>query len=182
MLRKKPKQYAAALFALAKKHDIFDELHESLKYLSTLYEENSLFRLFFYSVKVLPEKKVSILASILGDRVHRIGLEFLGILAEKKEHELLRATVSAFVRLYQSQMKVEAVTATTATPLEEAGYRQVLQKLEVLFGKQVEMKIDIDPRLIGGVKLRIGNTLLDGSIVRQIEKMKQSLLLRTYHG
>jgi len=176
MLRKKSKQYATALYSVAKKHNIVNDVYESLKFLLSLYEEDLSFRLFFYSVKVLPDEKVTILSSILGDRVHRIVLEFLGLLAERKEHELFRASVSAFDLIYRREMNVVLVTAITAIPLEEIELREISKKLELLLEKHVEIKTQIDQQLIGGLKLRIGNTFLDGSIATQLEKMKQSLL------
>ena len=176
MLNKKPGQYGSALFALAKKSDLIDEFHSSLQFMASLFKTSSPFRLFFYTTRVSPEEKVALLRSIVGDRVHGSIVEFVGLLSEKKEQELLQATASAYDLHYKTEMNVVSVTATTAFPLNEVENGKIYQKLELFMKKRVDMKTEVDPQLIGGIKLRIGNTFLDGSIVSQLEKMKQSLL------
>lgn len=176
MPRKRPRQFATALFDLAKKHDCVDQVNESLQFVASLYKDDRSFRLFFFTTKVQPREKVEVLASILGERVHRIVLEFLGLLAERKEHELLKETASAFDLLYRDRMNMVRVTAITSVPMGEQEYGTIYRKLESLLARRIQMNTDIDPRLIGGVKLRIGNVFLDGSVATQLEKMKQSLL------
>jgi len=176
MLKKKSRQYATALYTLAGKYGLTGEFHKSLKILVSLNSENPIFRRFFFSVKVSPQEKVSLLGSILGDDVHRLVLEFLGLLAEKKEQELLRDTFVSYDLQYKTEKKVVSVMATTALPLEEVEIKQIYQRLEEILEKHVDMKTEVDPLLLGGLKLRIGNVLLDSSVTTQLEKMKQSLL------
>lgn len=176
MLKKKPRQYATALYNLATKHDVVEEVYGSLKFVASLYEDNASFRLFFHTMKVEPREKVRILSSLLGDRVHRTVVEFLGLLAERKEHGYLRPAASAFEKVYRVRMNVISVTAFTAITLEKKEYGEICRKLETSLNKRVEMKAEVDPKLIGGLKLRLGNTFVDGSVTTQLDKMRESLL------
>ncbi|MEE9167356.1 MAG: ATP synthase F1 subunit delta [Candidatus Neomarinimicrobiota bacterium] len=176
MPSKKPRQFAAALYTLASKHGVEEEVRVSLKFVSSVYEGESFFRLFFFTTKVPPAEKVRILSSILGIQVHGIVLEFLGLLAERKEQEYLTSTASSFNTLYMDRMNVVFVTAFTAIPLDEDEYKQIYDRLEKSMEKEIRMKAKVDPQLLGGLKLRIGNTFLDGSVAKSLEKMGKSLL------
>ena len=176
MPRKKAKDYAGALFAVARKNDIVDPIKESLNLVLYLHEKDMDFRVFFYTTKVEPSEKVNVFSSSLGDYLHTAVIGFLGLLAERKEQELLREVVNAFDVLYRRQMNVVSVTAITSIALEKGEYEQIHRRLKRSLDKRVDMETHVDPRLIGGLKLRIGNTFVDGSIATQLEKMKQSLL------
>ncbi|MFQ6674279.1 MAG: ATP synthase F1 subunit delta [Fidelibacterota bacterium] len=176
MLRKKSKRYAGALFSLARDRHVEDRIYESLQVVSDLYDRDPFFRAFFYTTKAEPGEKVRILSQALGDRVQRVVLEFLGLLAEKREHKLLRPTISSFDALYRSRIDVVSVTTITSVPLGKAEVDEIHRRLETALAKRVDMATSVDPDLIGGVRLRIGNTVLDGSVETRLEKMKQSLL------
>ncbi|MFQ6616452.1 MAG: ATP synthase F1 subunit delta [Fidelibacterota bacterium] len=176
MPRRKSIRYARALLALAERLDAVDAVNHSLQILSDLFDKDSTFRLLFFTRKIEPSGKVEILSSVLGDRVHPIALEFLAILEEKREYDLLKSTSVRYERLHRQRTDRVFVTTVTSLALKEEEYDRIRLRLETSLKKRVDLKKEVDPQLIGGVKLRIGNTFLDGSVSNRLERLKDSLL------
>lgn len=176
MPRRKSTRYARALIDLAERYGALEEVNSSLKILSDLHEADRAFRLLFFTRRIEPSKKVEILSSVMGDRVHPIALEFLALLGEKRDHELLAPTAARYEVLFRRRTNRAFVTAVTSVPLGDEAYGEIHRRLESSLRKWIDLEKEVDPRLIGGIKLRIGNTLLDGSVSTRLEKLKGSLL------
>ena len=73
-------------------------------------------------------------------------------------------------------MNFVAVTAQVTSKMSDINEAELKASLETALGKSTELKINVDPSLIGGIKLRVGNTFLDASIQNQLENMRHSLL------
>jgi F-type H+-transporting ATPase subunit delta len=101
--------------------------------------------------------------------------KLLVLLADRDRLGLLPELVQAYrARLMQHQQVVEA-HVTTATPLEDVRADAIAQGLAAKTGRQVRLSRSVDPALIGGVVARIGSTVYDGSVARQLERLRERL-------
>lgn len=164
MPRRKSTRYARVLFDMAEREDAVEAVNRSLQILSDLVEKEPAFRLLFFTRKIETSGKVEILSSVLGDEIHRIALEFMGILGEKREYDLLKTTSVRYEALFNEKTNRVLVTTVTSEELEDTEYDEIHQRLERSLDKRVDLRKEVDPQLLGGVKLRIGNTFLDGSV------------------
>ncbi|MFQ6675827.1 MAG: ATP synthase F1 subunit delta, partial [Fidelibacterota bacterium] len=88
----------------------------------------------------------------------------------------LKTTAAAYEELYRKRTNRVLVTAVTSVSLEEKEYEEIRRRLESSLNKGIDMKTKVDSRLIGGIKLRIGNTFLDGSVSNRLERLRDSLV------
>lgn len=117
---------------------------------------------------------LSEIASFLGidPRVSR----FLGIIVERKRLQLLGQIVLAYQALLDEKLGIARAKVSAAHPLDPAEEAEIAQKLEAVTGKRVEMEVEVDPTLIGGVVARVGGTIYDGSLRQQLRSFKRRLI------
>jgi F-type H+-transporting ATPase subunit delta len=101
--------------------------------------------------------------------------KLLILLAERDRLVLLPDLLGAYRERLLDHQKVVRAQVTTATTLAPDRAQAIEQKLAQVTGRAVTLDTKVDPSIIGGVVARIGSTIYDGSVTRQLEKMKQRL-------
>ncbi len=170
------RKYAAALFAVAEQTDKRKEILESLSLINRLLKENAQFRAFIHSKRLDNGQKANILSRIIGEGCHTAVLKFIEIVKEENLVSLLQDMKKAYRALYMEAMNLVNVTAHVATSLEKDDELAIKNALDDALKKTADLSVHVDPNLMGGIKLRIGNTFLDASIQNQLETLKQELL------
>lgn len=122
--------------------------------------------------------KKSAVDAVFGKNAQPLTLKLFGLLAENKRMELLQAIATQYQTLYNTQKGIVKAVVTTAIALDEALKTKVLQKSQEIVGsgKKITIENKIDPSLIGGFVLRIGDVQVDASIVNQLQKLKRDLV------
>ena len=172
----KARKYAAVLFGVSEQTDAKKDVLESLSLVRRLMKDNPQFRAFLHSKRLNGEQKAEILSGALGDKVHPVLTQFLGLTKGENLVKLLQDIEKAYKVLYAEAMNLVSVTAHVPSPLDEAEIMAIKTALEEAFEKTMELSVEVNPNLIGGIKLRIGNKFLDASIQNQMETMRRQLL------
>lgn len=172
---KRARQYAQALFNVARQTDSILAVRDSLLLIAYLLKKDAMFKVFFQTAKIKPSNKVEILYSILQDHCHPIVAEFFGLLSERKEWKLFLPTLRAYQAIQRATLDVVTVTAYAAGELEQAVVNNIEQTIKSRLDKPVDMSTVIEPDLLGGLKLRIGNLYVDGSLQTRLERLHQEL-------
>jgi F-type H+-transporting ATPase subunit delta len=122
--------------------------------------------------------KKSAVDAVFGKNAQPLTLKLFGLLAENKRMELLQAIATQYQTLYNTQKGIVKAVVTTAIALDEALKTKILQKSQEIVGsgKKITIENKIDPSLIGGFVLRIGDVQVDTSIVNQLQKLKRDLV------
>jgi len=175
-LKRKARHYARALFAAAESLDSVTAVGTSMEIILQLLKDDAVFRAFFQTGKIKPSDKGSILKTVLGDKLHALNIEFFVMLAEKKEYLLFTQVAKGFRELQVRAGKVVTVIATTAEPLGDEELELVKNTLAQATGKDLKFSTEIDPQLLGGIKLRVGNLIIDGSLKSRLVRMRQQLI------
>jgi F-type H+-transporting ATPase subunit delta len=119
-------------------------------------------------------EKVAMLDRIFGGRVEPLLLNFLKVLARRRRLPALRAIAQAIGEQRDRQLGRVEVELTTAAPLGEQQLEQVQARLESLFAGTVRLRLKIDPQLLGGLVIRIGDRVYDGSLDGQLERLQET--------
>lgn len=170
------KRYAAALFAAASKVGVIDQVESDLGLVSLTVESSPQLTEALVSPVVPPETKRQIIDELFTDKVHEITLSYLKLLVDKRREEAIGETEPEYVLLANQARGLVEAEATTAVPLDEAQQKQLTAKLSEVTGKRIELKCSVDPTVIGGVLVRIGDTVIDGSVKGQLEALREQLL------
>lgn len=178
MIRKAiARRYAIALFSAGEKEGkVRLYLEEMERFLEILEREESLKRTIFFPLFEMERRK-----EILKDIAKVLNLSFafqnlLYILLERNRVSLLPEIKEEYVNLLDEKEGRVKATIFSAFPLEEEERKEMESLLKERFGKDVVLELKEDKSLIGGIKLKVKDLIIDGSIKRQIELLKENLL------
>jgi len=180
IIRMKPnrqvKKYAEALLNVSKELDCISETGNSLLIIDKLIREEKVFRAFFYTQRIISLEKVKILKDVLGELINPVVYEFFALLAERNEYGMFISVASVYGKLRKESLNQIDVTAYSIDKVDKDIILSIIKGIEKSTGKKVDLKSQIDKYLLGGLKLRVGNTIFDGTIANQMAKMKKVLL------
>ncbi|HET6455635.1 MAG TPA: F0F1 ATP synthase subunit delta [Armatimonadota bacterium] len=170
------RRYAGALFETAKDADLIDQVESDLGLLTFTLESTPRLKETLTHPLIPPERKKEIVADLLDERVQGVTLHFLDLLIDKRRTEILEDVEEEYVRLANEYRNVMPVMVTSAIPLtcdEKSALRKVLEQST---GKTIELQLEEDPKIIGGLTIQIGDTVIDGSVRGYLEALREQLL------
>jgi F-type H+-transporting ATPase subunit delta len=170
--------YAQALINEAQKQHALEQVTDDVRGIGEVLKTNAMFRRFTEALMVGEEERLAALDKIFGGRVHELTLATLKSLARRDRFMFLGGFVQGFdviLKKMSGHMDVELVTPVELKP---EVLERVKQAVGQSIGKTPDVKVTIDPALIGGMTLRIGDTLIDGSVATQLGKMEDALKKR----
>lgn len=169
------KMYGGSLYDLAAEEGLEDRILEELDAVSALLKNDPQY-LHLLSIPSIPKKeRCGLLDEALKGQVHPYVLNFLKILCEKGTLRELPGCARAYrVRYNQAHGILEAV-AVTAVPMTEEQTARLHEKLEAVTGKQIDLKTRVDPAVLGGIRLDIEGTELDGTVKNRLASLRSSI-------
>ena len=167
--------YAKALLGATERAGNTEAVLEELEaLLSEVFQQLPKLESALTSPRVGQEEKLRLLELAIGSRVSQSLLDFLKVLARRGRLDCLRAiTRAARQQLNEIRGRVE-VTLVTAEPLGEDSTRQAAERLQTALGQQIDLSTSVDPDLIGGAIVRVGDTIFDGSVINRLEQMRRT--------
>jgi F-type H+-transporting ATPase subunit delta len=169
-------KYAQALYELAAEKKQVMEVETQLSNVAQIITSHGQLATFLYHPRVPMQAKKSLLKSVFGEEVSVYVLHFLLLIVDKRRESLLPHIIEQFVALANEARNIAIAKVTTFMPLSDSEQVALTQKLAVLTGKNIRLQIHTDPSIIGGVIVRLGDKLIDGSVKRQLDRLKVSLL------
>jgi F-type H+-transporting ATPase subunit delta len=166
--------YSRALFEVAQEHDVLDDVHDQLGQFADELDTNHDMQVFFFSPYFSSqEKKEGIRKMVEG--ADENFLRFLELLAERHRMPALFRIRRAFDALYAEERKLLPVTVTSAVELDEGIVKEIGRKIEEQTGRKVDLTTKVDPYVIGGLVMRVGNMVMDGSIRARLERLRKQV-------
>ena len=169
------RRYAAALFNVTVRENLLEQTERDLNTLSGVWGEHSMIDETLAHPQIPVEKKRSILRQIFGNAVGPLVLNFLLYLLDKQRLDLLLPIEREYQRLADEHRRIVRAYVTTAVPLAEDQAEALRQKINAQTGLNVILVPTIDPRIIGGVIVRVGDQLWDGSVRGYLTELRQRL-------
>jgi F-type H+-transporting ATPase subunit delta len=167
--------YAEALLAAADKAGVADTVVDQLNQLVTdVLSDHPTLAEAFASPRVSAEEKSRILDRLLGDKIDNVLLRFLKVVAIRGRLGQVRHIASAARELRDQALGRTTATVTSAVPLDDALRHQVIERLSASLGSQVSLREKVDPDLVGGLVIRVGDTVYDSSVSGQMSKMAKN--------
>ena len=170
-------RYANALFGAAKKRGELEAVLSDLESIDLLESKDASFQKFLESPSVLDDDKASIVATMLRGRVQELVVQFVLLMLRKGRIGNLPIILGPYRKLVEAELGLVNAEVVSASPLTEQELEQMRQKLAVLTKKTVRVESKVDPRLIGGVIITIGDRIIDGSLRRKLNELREELLL-----
>ena len=166
--------YSRALFEVAQDKDVLDDIHEQVGQFADELNTNRDLQVFFFSPYFSSqEKKDGIGKAISGADENFV--RFLELLAERHRMPAIFRIRRDFDGLYAEERKLLPVTITSAIELDKDLVKDIRKKIEEQTDRTVELTTKVDPNVLGGLVLRVGNLVMDGSIRARLERLRKQV-------
>jgi F-type H+-transporting ATPase subunit delta len=172
-------RYARALFDVALKESDPVQIERDLTSFAELLSSNAELHGALTNPAVSTSAKRQVVDALaIRLKAARPAHKLLLLLAERDRLGVVPDVLAVYRERLMEHQHVVSAEVTTAAPLTPDRLAQIQQKLATLTGRNVDMKTNVDPAIIGGVVTRIGSTVYDGSIATQLAKLKERLIER----
>lgn len=168
--------YAEALLALGREKDNLARIGEDLKAILELYDESREFRLYFDSPLIDADAKFKVLKDSLGGKIDREVLGLLRVMIRKGREPILRGVAEQFERLKDVVEGRVHVFVRAARPFTEEQNESIRTNVETATGMQAVIHETVEPELIGGAVVRVGDKIIDGSVRARLRSLRKDLL------
>ena len=166
--------YAEAAFALAKEANALPVWSSMLRYASGVVADPMMAKTLDNPKFTAGDKK-SLLLSVCGDKLDASGRRFVEVLVEADRVAVLPQIAALFDDLKNEAEGVATARIESAFPLTDAQVAELKAALEKRFGKKIEATVDVDPELVGGARITVGDTVIDASVRAQLQSMANQL-------
>lgn len=166
--------YARSLFEVAEEQGKVDLLREQLGQFADALEENRELAVFFFSPYFSTAEKQQALSGLL-DGADEAFMGFLKLLIENHRMPVIFRVRREYERLWAEANKVLPVQVTSAIALDEATTKSIGSSIGESTGRHVELSAEVDPDILGGIVVRVGNSILDASIRSRLEQLRKQV-------
>lgn len=166
--------YARSLFEVAREQGKLDELREQLGQFADALQENGDLRIFFFSPYFSTPEKQAALARLLEGADAQF-LNFLALLIENHRMPVIFRARRAYEQLWEQENRLLAVEITSAIELDDATTGSVTESIGKSTGRRVTLSTRVDPDILGGIVVRVGNSILDASIRSRLEQLRKQV-------
>jgi F-type H+-transporting ATPase subunit delta len=170
------RNYAATLFDLAQRHEGLEAFAEGMDTVIGLLDQNPKFKVFLETPRIADREKRELLKKVFGDVLPKDLLNFLQVTVDKRRQRLLGTIGEEFHALLDEHLGRAHVTVTVAREMDAGALEELSGKLSALLGKEAIPHVRVKPAILGGVHLKTGDTVYDGTLSRRIEKLRRQLV------
>jgi F-type H+-transporting ATPase subunit delta len=172
------RRYAQALFEIAQRDGTVEKIEQDLDTIDAALASTPLLLRVLRAPTVTAERKKQVLQQIFGASVTALTMRFLSLLVKKRREAILPAVNPEFRQLSYRFRNILPVTVRVATRLTPEERRQLTEAIAARTGKTIELQEEVDPSLMGGAILRMGDTIIDGSVTGYLRRLRQRMTAR----
>ena len=172
----KARSFAIAYLKLAEKLEISKEMVNGLRQFYAVYSKDKYLKSLLFSRRIPVDSKKEVMTNSFGSSLHPVVIEFIGILSLEKSVKLLPKIVRMVNKEYKIHNNIVDVDVLTSRELDDDVLDEIKEFIKQKDGRTAVVTTEVDETIIGGIKLRIGNTIVDGSVVNKLNQLKNTLL------
>jgi ATP synthase F1 delta subunit len=164
--------YGRSLFEVASEQSKTDEIREQLGEFAEALDANRDLAVFFFSPYFSTQEKKTGLVNLL-DGAEETFVNFLELLIEKHRMPAIFRIRRYYDRLWEQENKILPVSISTATSLDDKIIKKIGDEIGEATGQKIELTTSVDPDILGGIVLRVGNSILDASIRNRLDNLRK---------
>ena len=166
--------YARSLFEVAKENDELDEIQEQLGQFADALDESRELQLFFFSPYFSSQEKKDAIDKVV-DGGNEHFTNFLELIAERHRMPAVFRMRREFDSLWRKENKLLEVRITSAVELDDDLVKSIGSRIEEQTGQRIDLDANVDPDVIGGLVLRVGNMVMDASVRGRLERLRKEV-------
>lgn len=167
--------YASVLLELAEREGAMDEYASLIHAVADTYRDTPEFRLFLETPRVSADDKKRVIREVFGGKTPELFLRYLLVVIEKRRFRLLPEIDLAYREQVDDKEGRVRASVTLAHPTDAALRKEIAAELSKLFDKEVIATYKEDADLLGGIVIRVGDRVMDGSVRRRLRDLKRTL-------
>jgi F-type H+-transporting ATPase subunit delta len=166
--------YARSLFEVAKEHDALDDIHDQLGEFTDALDESRELQMFFFSPYFSSEEKKDAIGKVV-DGADDHFVRFLELLAERHRMPVLFRIRREFDALWADENRLLPVTIRSAVELDKSTVKKIQKEIEDQTGRKTELTTEVDPDVLGGLAVQVGNSIMDGTVRARLERLRREV-------
>lgn len=167
-------RYAQSLLQLAIEQSSLSKVKDDMVLVKETCAASDDLSMMLSSSIIKTDVKQRALKAVFEKSISKLSMDFIAMLADKNRESILEAVASSFIMLYNEKEGIVEAIVTSAQALSNEDKKQLEASL-ASFGKTIAIKEKIDPSIIGGIKIRVGDLRLDASIRKKLNTLKQEI-------
>lgn len=172
------RRYALALYKVAEEKNKVDEYLQDLRQICDIIDNNEELKAVIEYPQISTKQKKKIFIDVFKGKIDEELLSFLLILIEKRRILYLREKLNQFEQIHLERNNVVIANVKSVIDMTDEQSTELKNKLEKMYNKTVIIEHEIDKSIIGGLYVRVGNDVIDGSIKSKLDEMKALMLKR----
>lgn len=169
------RRYAGALFEVGVEENKLDSFEQELEVIAAAFAGNKEFSSIFKAPMVPKEEKKSLIENIFKGKASDELVNFIKILVDKDRISVLDEINREFVKLVNEHNNIEDAVAISAVPIDAERLEALKAQLTKVTGKNIKIKNEINPSVMGGILVRIGNEEIDGTVKGRLDRLEEEL-------
>jgi len=174
------KRYAKSFLGLVSEKGQLETAYADMMLITRTISDNRDLGLMLKSPVVNTDKKINILKSIYGGKLSEATMLFLTLIANKRRESAIPEIAEEFINQYKLIKGITTAVVASAVVLSDDAKKRIHQLVQTEVGGTIELETEVNPELIGGFVLRIGDRQLDTSIISKVEDLRQELVSSSY--
>jgi F-type H+-transporting ATPase subunit delta len=173
-------RYAKALFALVREDNSFESLRKDMELLHQCIREIPELQYVIQSPIIKTSEKIRIFEQALKSSISELTFSFIKLVLQNRREEYLDGISRYFLDLIKTEQGIQPASIVTAIPLSDALRKSVVNMISKKYDARAELHEQVDPNIIGGYVLRVGDQQIDASISNILSRIKRELI--TFHS
>ena len=169
-------RYAKALFDAAEEQGIVDTIEEHLQALANLFNESSEFRRLVTDPLITSSVKNDLFSKLFDEKIHRLVVNFMCLLALRRRERALMAIIEEFRRRVEERAGTMTASVVSATDLTSEQKTRLMERLSRYANKKIRLECRVDPTLRGGLIVKLGDIVFDGSLEARLEMLRHQII------
>jgi F-type H+-transporting ATPase subunit delta len=166
--------YARSLFEVAKEQGKIDEIREQLGQIADALQEDHNLQIFFFSPYFSTTEKQEGLGKAI-EGAEEILVNFLELLIENHRMPVLFRVRRAYDARWEEENQLLPVSITSAVELDKKTVKEIGDRIAEQTGRKVELSASVEPDILGGIVVRVGNQVLDASVRNRLEQLRRTV-------
>ena len=169
------RRYAQALYQDALEHNCVDRVDEDVLMIQESLQGSPELDRFFQDPVLTADKKNKVVDALFSKRIHATTHALLKLLVSKGRENLFSLVTAAYKSMRDEQLGIVEARVKAALPLSAEDEKKIVQGIEAMTGKKVRLNATVDPAILGGLVIRVGDTVYDGSVKHQLSTLRGRL-------
>ncbi len=168
--------YLQALFELAKAKDMVHQVTSDLETVAGLFKENATLRKIFLHPSVTRDEKTALVKNVFAPHVSPLVRNFLLLIVSKRREKILADLLEQYQAIADLVSGKGRALVRSAIPLSDDKHARIKKALEDMTQKEIEIETQVTPEILGGVIIKIGNKVIDGSVFSRLKNLRRKLV------